>query len=44
MTQASIEAYQGDSSRMASLIRAGLRDLDREYAHDLARAVVRDKA
>lgn len=44
MTQASIEAYQGDSSRMASLIRAGLRDLDREYAHDLARAVVGDKA
>ncbi|KAG1426355.1 hypothetical protein G6F57_023323 [Rhizopus arrhizus] len=44
MTRASIEAYEGDSSRMASLIRAGLRDMDREYALDLATAVAGDKA
>lgn len=44
MTQASIEAYQGDSQRMASLIRANLRDLDREYALDLAKAVAGDRA
>ncbi|TQJ94708.1 Fic/DOC family protein [Achromobacter sp. SLBN-14] len=44
MTQASIAAYQGDSSQMASLIRAGLRDIDREYAQDLARAVGGDRS
>ncbi|KAG1305997.1 hypothetical protein G6F62_015487 [Rhizopus arrhizus] len=44
MTRAAIEAYEGDSSRMASLIRAGLRDMDREYALDLATAVAGDKA
>jgi len=43
MTRASIEAYEGDSTLMASLIRAGLRDLDREYAQDLARAIAGDK-
>jgi cell filamentation protein len=44
MTRASIEAYEGDSSRMASLILSGLRDLDREFALDLARAVLGDDA
>lgn len=44
MTQASIEAYEGDSRRMASLIRDNLRDLDQEYALDLARTVAGDKA
>lgn len=43
MAQASIAAYQGDSSQMASLIRAGLRDIDREHAQDLARAVGGDR-
>lgn len=44
MTLASIEAYQGDSQRMASLIRANLQDLEREYALDLAKAVAGDRA
>lgn len=44
MTRASIEAYEGDSSRMASLILSGLRDLDREFALDLAKAVLGDDA
>jgi cell filamentation protein len=44
MTKASIEAYQGDSQRMAQLIRASLREIDREYALDLARAVAGDRA
>lgn len=44
MTRAPIEAYEGDSSRMASLILSGLRDLDREFALDLARAVLGDDA
>ncbi|WP_447987930.1 Fic/DOC family protein [Achromobacter spanius] len=44
MTKASIEAYQGDSQRMAHLIRASLREIDREYALDLARAVAGDRA
>ncbi|WP_183016485.1 Fic family protein [Achromobacter sp. UMC46] len=44
MTQASIEAYQGDSQRMVSLIRANLRDLEQEYALDLAKAVAGDRA
>ncbi|PQZ60011.1 hypothetical protein CQ050_26955 [Achromobacter sp. MYb9] len=44
MTQASIEAYQGDSQRMASLIRANLRDLEREFALDLAKAVAGERA
>ena len=35
MTQASIDAYQGDSRRMTSLIRANLHDPEREYALDL---------
>lgn len=43
MTLASIEAYQGSSDRMASLIRGALRDVDREYAQDLARAVSGDR-
>ncbi|MNK88464.1 Adenosine monophosphate-protein transferase VbhT [compost metagenome] len=42
MTRASIEAYEGDSSRMGSLILSGLRDIDREFALDLARAVLGD--
>ncbi|WP_418910168.1 Fic family protein [Achromobacter mucicolens] len=37
MARASIEAYEGVASRMASLILSGLRDLDREFALDLAR-------
>lgn len=44
MTKASIEAYQGDSQRMAHLIRASLREIDREYALDLARAAAGDRA
>ena len=42
MARASIEAYEGDSSRMASLILSGLRDLDREFAIDLARGILPD--
>jgi len=44
MTKASIEAYPGDAQRMAPLIRAHLRDLEREYALDLAKAVAGDCA
>lgn len=43
MIQASIEAYQGSSNRMASLIRGNICDLDQERAIDLARAVAGDK-
>ncbi|MDH0739907.1 MULTISPECIES: Fic/DOC family protein [Achromobacter] len=43
MTKASIEAYQGDSQRMACLIRSNLRDLEREYAVDLAKAVAGER-
>ncbi|MEE9937484.1 MAG: Fic/DOC family protein [Achromobacter xylosoxidans] len=43
MTKASIEAYEGDSTRMAALIRTNICDLDQERAIDLARAVVGEK-
>lgn len=43
MIQASIEAYQGSSNRMASLIRGNTCDLDQERAIDLARAVAGEK-
>lgn len=43
MTLASIEAYEGDSTRMAALIRTNICDLDQERAIDLARAVVGEK-
>lgn len=43
VTQASIEAYEGDSTRMAALIRTNICDLDQERAIDLARAVVGEK-
>jgi cell filamentation protein len=39
MIQASIEAYEGDSGRMAGLIRSNLRDVDREHAVALAKLV-----
>ncbi|MDR7946666.1 Fic/DOC family protein [Achromobacter aegrifaciens] len=39
MIQASIEAYEGSSKRLAGLIRASLVDIDRERALDLAMAV-----
>lgn len=43
MIRASIEAYEGDSTRMASLIRTNICDLDQERAIDLARAVAGEK-
>lgn len=43
MIQASIEAYQGSSNRMARLIRNNICDLDQERAIDLARAVAGEK-
>ncbi|EIJ6113791.1 Fic family protein [Salmonella enterica] len=43
MTRASIEAYHGDSGRLAGLIRANLTDHDRERAAELARSVAGDK-
>lgn len=43
MIQASIEAYQGSSNRMAHLIRSNICDLDQERAIDLARAVAGEK-
>lgn len=43
MIQASIEAYQGSSIRMAQLIRTNICDLDQERAIDLARAVAGEK-
>lgn len=39
MIQASIEAYEGSSKRLAGLIRASLVDIDKERALDLAMAV-----
>ncbi|WP_236755271.1 H-NS histone family protein [Achromobacter pulmonis] len=43
MIRASIEAYEVDSTRMASLIRTNICDLDQERAIDLARAIVGEK-
>lgn len=39
MTQASIEAYRGDHSRMSRLIAGSLREPEREQVFDLAKAV-----
>lgn len=44
MTRASIEAYGGNSDRMAGLIRANLTDRDRDRAAELARSVAGDLA
>lgn len=44
MIQASIEAYEGSSSRLGELIRSNICDLDQERAMDLAKAVAGEKA
>ncbi len=43
MIQASIEAYEGSSKRLAGLIRSSLVDIDKERALDLATAIAGEK-
>lgn len=43
MVQAAIDAYEGNSTRLARLIRAHITDLEQEHARDLGRVVAGEK-